>query len=90
MTIRLVGVSSHPANGSLHWFVLGHELVQEDLEGVDPHLHWRLAPVPLLQAHGLFQDLLEQGVQVLVPDTLPIIHLRTEEKKLTKKINSSH
>lgn len=56
-------------------FVLGHELVQENLEGVDPHGDRRLPPVPLLLSHGLLQDVLKQSVEVFVADALPIIHL---------------
>lgn len=56
-------------------FVFSHELIEENLEGVDPNFHWRLPPVPLLLPHGLFQDVLKQSIQVFVADTFPIIHL---------------
>ena len=55
--------------------VLGHKLIQEDLEGVHPHRDGGLPPVPLLLPHRLLQDLLEQRVQVLVAGALPVIHL---------------
>lgn len=59
--------------------MLSHELIQEHFEGVHPHFNRRLAPVSLLLTHGLLQNLLEQRVQILVADTLPVIHLRTNE-----------
>lgn len=55
--------------------VLRHELIQEDFKGIDPDFNRRLWPVSLLQAHALLQDVFEQCVQILIPDTLTIIHL---------------
>ena len=68
-------IKKYLAEDGVQGLVLCHELIQEDFEGVDPHLNGRLPPVSLLLAHGLLQDVLKQSVQVLVADTLPIIHL---------------
>lgn len=56
-------------------FVLSHELIEENLKGVDPHCDRRLSPVPLLLSHGLLQDVLKQSVEVFVADTLTVVHL---------------
>lgn len=55
--------------------VLGHELIQENLEGVHPHCDRRLSPVPLLLPHGLLQDVLKQSVEVFVAGALTVVHL---------------
>lgn len=68
-------------------FVLSHELIQEDFEGVDPHGDGRLSPVPLLLPHGLLQDVLKESIQVFVADTLTVVHLKRRQKDQRRDTN---
>lgn len=70
--------------GVIQGFVLYHIFIQEDFEGIDPDFNWRLTPVPLLKPHGLLQNLLEQGIEVLVADAFPIVHLLRKQKQKGK------
>lgn len=63
------------AEHAVQRFVLGHELIQENFKGVDPHSDGGFPPVPLLLSHGLLQNVLKQGVQVFVADALTVVHL---------------
>lgn len=65
----------HLAERAVQRFVLDHELIQEHFKGVDPHSDGGFPPIPLLLSHGLLQNMLKQGVQVFVADTLTIVHL---------------
>lgn len=72
----------YPAEGAaVQWFVFCHELIQEDLEGIDPNGDGRLPPASLLLPHGLLQDVLEQSVQVFVADALTVVHLWMSEQE---------
>ena len=72
---------THPAQGSLRGLVLGHELIQEHLERVDPDSDGRLTPVSLLRTHTLLQDVFKQRIQILITDTPTIIHLGPEMER---------
>lgn len=74
--------SQYLAHAAVQRFVLGHELVQKDFEGVDPNFDRRLAPVSLLLTHVFLQDLLKEGIEVLITNALPIVHLHIEQKTI--------
>lgn len=77
-------IGQYLAQRAVQRFVLSHELIQENFEGVDPHSDWRLSPVPLLLPHGLLQDVLKQSIEVFVADTLSVVHLGRKKPEVTE------